>query len=88
MACAVKETNPKIEIIGVQTSKLPSMKAAIENNGPVTLPPKVTIADGIAVRVRGIGDVSAGETIRRRIVTVDEEEIANAILLILEKEKL
>src|SRR5271154_5587965 len=37
VACAVKETNPKVQIIGVQTSKLPSMKAALANNGPVTL---------------------------------------------------
>ena len=30
VACAVKETNPKIKVIGVQSSKLPSMKAAVE----------------------------------------------------------
>src|SRR6202050_612351 len=30
VACAVKETNPKVRVIGVETSKLPSMKAAVE----------------------------------------------------------
>src|SRR5271156_6826991 len=38
VACAIKETHPRTQVIGVQTSKLASMKAALENNGPVTLP--------------------------------------------------
>src|ERR1700686_2563282 len=36
VACAVKETNPKIQVIGVQSSKLASMKAAMEKNELVT----------------------------------------------------
>src|ERR1700692_661303 len=38
VACAVKETNPKIKVIGVQSSRLASMKAAVEKNEIVTLP--------------------------------------------------
>src|SRR6267378_1454222 len=53
VAGAVKETNPKIQVIGVQSSKLASMKAAIEKNELVTLPANKTIADGIAVRCAG-----------------------------------
>jgi len=87
VACAVKETNPKVRVIGVQTSKLPSMKAAIEHGFPVTLPPKVTIADGIAVRCAGAITFPLVQRYVDDIVTVDEEEIANAILLLLEKEK-
>jgi threonine dehydratase len=87
VACAVKETNPKVRVIGVQTSKLPSMKAAIENGGLVTLPPKVTIADGIAVRCAGAVTFPIVKKYVDEIVTVDDEEIANAILLLLEKEK-
>ena len=34
MACALKEINPKVRVIGVQTSRLPSMKAAVDANGP------------------------------------------------------
>jgi len=49
----VKETNPKIQVIGVQSSKLASMKAAIEKNELITLPANKTIADGIAVRCAG-----------------------------------
>jgi threonine dehydratase len=87
VGCAVKETNPTIRVIGVQTSKLPSMKAALEHNGPVILPPKVTIADGIAVRCAGAVTFPLVKKYVDDIVTVDDEEIANAILLLLEKEK-
>jgi threonine dehydratase len=87
LACAVKEMNPKIEVIGVQTAKLPSMKAAIEHHGPVTLPAKMTIADGIAVRCAGAMTFPLVQRYVDDIVAVDDEEIANAILLLLEKEK-
>src|SRR6266550_5787149 len=50
IACAIKETNPDVQVVGVQTSRLPSMKAAVAAGKPVTLPPATTIADGIAVR--------------------------------------
>ncbi len=87
VACAVKEMNPKIKVIGVQTSKLPSMKAAVEYNAIVTLPAEKTIADGIAVRSAGVHTFPLVRKYVDEIVTVDEEEIANAILLLLEKEK-
>jgi threonine dehydratase len=87
IACAVKETNSKVRVIGVQTSKLPSMKAGLENGSPVTLPAKFTIADGIAVRCAGSVTFPLVQRYVDDIVTVDEEEIANAILLLLEKEK-
>jgi threonine dehydratase len=87
VACAVKEIDPRIQVIGVQTSKLPSMKAAIAQNEIVTLPPNKTIADGIAVRCAGVHTLPLVQKYVDEIVTVDEEEIANAILLLLEKEK-
>ena len=87
IACAAKEMKPKIQVIGVQTSKLPSMKAALEHGGPVTLPPRVTIAEGIAVRCAGSVTYPLVKKYVDEIVTVDDEEIANAILLLLEKEK-
>ena len=87
VACAVKETNPKIKVIGVQTSKLPSMKAALEHHKLVTLPANKTIADGIAVRRAGDVTFPLAEKYVDEVVTVDDEEIANAILAMLEKEK-
>jgi threonine dehydratase len=87
VACAVKEMKPKIRIVGVQTSKLPSMRAAMEKKKVVTLPAEKTIADGIAVRSAGVHTFPLVRKYVDEIVTVDEEEIANAILLLLEKEK-
>jgi threonine dehydratase len=88
IACAVKETNPNVKIFGVQPAKLPSMKAAIAHGGPVTLiPASATIADGIAVRRAGERTFPLVQKYVDEIVTVEEEEIANAILLLLEREK-
>jgi threonine dehydratase len=87
VACAAKEMKPKIRVVGVQTSKLPSMKAAMEKKKIVTLRAEKTIADGIAVRSAGALTFPLVQKYVDEIVTVDEEEIANAILLLLEKEK-
>src|SRR5450631_3967762 len=87
IACAVKEKSPGVRIIGVQPSRLPSMKAAIAEGKPVTLNPAATIADGIAVRRAGDRTFPLVRKYVDEIVTVDEEEIANAILLLLEREK-
>jgi len=87
IACAIKETNPKVKIIGVQTARLPSMVAAVEAGRPVTLAPAQTIADGIAVRRAGERTLPLVQRYVDDIVAVDEEEIANAILFLLEREK-
>ncbi len=87
IACAVKEKSPSVRIIGVQPSRLPSMKVAIAEGKPVTLNPAATIADGIAVRRAGDRTFPLVQHYVDDIVTVDEEEIANAILLLLEREK-
>jgi threonine dehydratase len=87
MACALKEINPRIQVIGVQSSRLPSMKAAIEAGQLVTLPVASTLADGIAVRRAGERTFPMVQKYVDDIVTVEEEEIASAILLLLEREK-
>jgi threonine dehydratase len=87
VACAVKATNPQVRVIGVQPARLPSMKVAIAEGHPVTLSPAATIADGIAVRRAGEKTLPLIQKYVDDIVTVDEEEIANAILLLLEREK-
>jgi threonine dehydratase len=87
LACAVKEKNPKVRVIGVQPSRLPSMKVAVAAGKPVTLAAAVTIADGIAVRRAGERTLPLVQKYVDEIVTVEEEEVANAILLLLEREK-
>lgn len=87
VGCAIKQTNPNIRVIGVQTERLPSMLRAAENGAPVTVPAEATIADGIAVRRAGDITLPLVERYVDELVTVDEEEIAYAILILLEKEK-
>ena len=87
IAVAMKEINPRVRIIGVQTARLPSMVRAVSEHAPVSLPAAVTIADGIAVRKAGARTLPVVAKYVDDIVTVDEEEIANAILLLLEREK-
>ena len=87
IACAVKEIRPAVKVYGVQPAKIPSMKAAVEAGKPVTLDSAKTIADGIAVRRAGERTLPLVQKYVDEIVTVEEEEIANAILLLLEREK-
>ena len=87
IACAIKESRPEIRVIGVQTSRLPSMLAARAAGHPVTVEPATTIADGIAVRRAGDVTLPVVERYVDEIVTVDEDEIASAILVLLEREK-
>lgn len=88
IACALKETNSRIQVIGVQPARLPSVKLAVSEGKPVTLPAAVTIADGIAVRRAGERTLPLVQKYVDDIVTVEEEEIANAVLLLLEREKI
>ena len=87
IGCALKETNSRIQVIGVQPARLPSVKVALSEGKPVTLPAAVTIADGIAVRRAGEQTLPLIQKYVDDIVTVEEEEIANAVLLLLEREK-
>ena len=87
VACALKEIRPGIKVVGVETERIPSMQAALAAHAPVTLPPAATIGDGIAVRRAGDRTLPLVAKYVDEIVTVDEEEIANAILLLLEREK-
>lgn len=87
VACAIKESDPDIRVIGVQTERLPSMLRAANHGAPVTIPAEATIADGIAVRRAGERTTPMVQKYVDELVTVDEEEIAKAILVLLEREK-
>jgi threonine dehydratase len=87
VACAIKESRPEVRVIGVQTERLPSMVGARAAGKPVTIPAEATIADGIAVRRAGEKTLPLVQRYVDELVTVDEEEIASAILVLLEREK-
>ena len=87
IACAVKETKPDVLIYGVESETFPGMKRALEHAAPPELLGGKTIADGIAVRE--VGSIARGVVERYvdGIELVDEEEIAEAILMLLEGDK-
>ncbi|CAA7599537.1 threonine ammonia-lyase [Acididesulfobacillus acetoxydans] len=87
IAVALKEMKPSIKVIGVQTKNMPSMAQAMAQKQVVTVDGIPTIADGIAVKTPGALTFELCQHYVDEIVTVDEEEIARAILLLLERVK-
>ncbi|WP_455755893.1 threonine ammonia-lyase [Sulfurimonas sp.] len=88
MACALKEINPNIEVIGVGASGAPALKNSYELKKAVDTTSVRTIADGIAVR--DTSEVTLELMLKNvdKFISVDDEEIASAILFLLEKQKL
>jgi len=87
IALAVKHARPELRVVGVEVEALPSAKRAREAGHIVTVPAAETIADGIAVRRIGEETFPLIERYVDDLVTVNEEEIASAVLLLLEREK-
>ncbi|MEY2669109.1 MAG: hypothetical protein RJA59_1747 [Pseudomonadota bacterium] len=87
VAVAVKALAPHVKVIGVEAEVLPCMQAAVEAGELVTLDAASTLADGIAVKRAGELTFEHVQSLVDEIVTVTEEEIASAILYLLEKEK-
>ncbi|PYN74694.1 MAG: threonine ammonia-lyase [Candidatus Rokuibacteriota bacterium] len=87
VALAIKAERPGVRLIGVQAETLPAMRRALETRMRVTLPPASSIADGIAVRQVGELTLALAARWVDEVVTVTEEELAHAILLLLEIEK-
>lgn len=84
---ALKALRPEVKIIGVQALAVPSMQRSVASGRRETVHNRDTIADGIAVKRPGEKTLRYVERFVDNIVCVDEEEIANAILLLLEREK-
>jgi threonine dehydratase len=87
IACALKETNPAIRVVGVQAARMPSMLEALKVHKTTTIGINPTIADGIAVRRAGERTLKLIEKYVDEVVAVEEEEIASGILTLLEREK-
>jgi threonine dehydratase len=87
IAVAIKETNPKIHIIGVEAAAMPGMHTSLTAGRVTTISSCSTIAEGIAVATVGSHTFPIVQKYVDDIVTVTEEEIANAVLVLLEQEK-
>lgn len=87
VACAIKETRPDVQVFGVESRAFPGMRRAISSVSPASIRGGKTIADGIAVRNVGKLTAPIVQHYVDDVVLVDEEEIAEAILLLFEQEK-
>jgi threonine dehydratase len=87
MALTLKALKPSVRVIGVESAAVPKMRAAREAGKPVTIAPANTLADGIAVQCAGDRTFPLFQKYVDELVTVDDEEVANAILALIEKEK-
>jgi threonine dehydratase len=87
VALAIKSRRPSVRIVGVQAAAAPAMQRALAVRERVRVAPGATIADGIAVRQ--VGEITFPLVAHwvDEMVTVDEEELSNAVLLLLEIEK-
>lgn len=88
VASAIKQLDPKIKVIGVTASGAPAMYNSYKDKKVINSKSVRTIADGIAVRDVSQGNLNHIIECVDEIVQVDDEEIANAILFVLERQKL
>ncbi len=88
IATYVKATNPDIKIIGVTAKGAPAMYESFQRKRAIDSTSVRTIADGIAVKNVEIKNFEKILELVDEVVSVSDEEIANAILFLLEKQKL
>lgn len=87
IAMAVKATKPNVKVIGVEAAGAPCMLASLQAGHITALNSVATIADGIAVKQPGELTFNLIEKYVDDIVTVEDEEISYAILMLLERAK-
>ncbi len=87
VACAIKSVKPDCKVYGVQAAGAPSMYDSINKGEIIELESVSTIADGIAVKKPGDLTFEMCKKYLDGVVTVTEDEIATAILTLMETQK-
>lgn len=87
IAKAVKSLKPSVKMVGVEAENAASMLEAVKQGCPCTIKTTPTIADGIAVARAGQLTCEMIRDYVDEIVTVSEDDIARAILFLMEKGK-
>lgn len=88
VAYAIKHLKPSCKVYGVQAAGAPSMYNSINHHAIETLDSVSTIADGIAVKKPGELTFDCCTKYVDEIITVTDDEIATAILTLMEKQKM
>ena len=85
---AIKETVPGVKVIGVQAEAATALVDSYKANRRLTVRGKATVADGIAVGTPGRLTLPLVRQYVDELVVVEEEEITQAMMLVLERGKL
>ncbi len=88
VAIAIKSARPEVEIIGVQVETCAPFPASLEAGRPVAVRSALTIADGIAVKRPGELTLRLIQRWVDEMVVVSEDEVAEAMVFLLERAKL
>ena len=84
---AIKEKNPNIKIVGVQSKSFPSMYESVKRGSLIESGGGKTIADGISVKMPGKLTFDIIKELIDEIVLVDDTEITKAMFLLMERMK-
>jgi len=84
---AIKDKNPNVKVIGVESKSFPSMKKSLDSGKLETIEGGFTVADGISVRTPGEQTFEIIKDKIDEIVLVDDDEIINAMFLLMERSK-
>ncbi len=87
VAACIKQINPRVKIIGVQSEGAPAINLTFKNKKYTSTDTVSTIADGIAVKMPGKKTTELINKYADDVVTVSDAEISSAILLLLERTK-
>jgi threonine dehydratase len=88
VAAAVKQLRPHVRVIGAEPEQSDVMSRSLEAGGPVSLPgPSTTIADGLGAPFAGVHTFAHVKELVDEVVRVPEEDIARAMLLLMERAK-
>lgn len=88
MAYAIKKINPRVKVIGVQADGADAIARSFKEKKRVLTDSASTIADGIAVKAPGEKTVEMICKYADDVVTVSDAELADTILLLLERNKM
>lgn len=88
VALALAQLRPEVEVVGVQAARCAAVAASLAHSSAVVPQASQTIADGIAIKRPGALTLPLLERWLTAVVTVEEDAIAEAMILLLERSKL
>jgi|SRR5690625_1921678 len=87
ISSAISQLRPDVHVVGVQAERVAAYPGSLRAGHPVAVPGRTTMADGIAVRMPGAVPFEAISAYVDEVLTVSEESLSTAMLMLLERAK-